>query len=72
METKREKIQANEVAAPTLIVGVGGTGCKIVKKVADLCQDKEKEKLSGEEWKKSKIHLGIPIFISMYVIRIFW
>ena len=30
-------------------------------------QDKEKDKLSEEEWKKSKIHLGIPIFISVCI-----
>ena len=46
METKKEKIQANEVAAPTLFVGVGGTGCKIVKKVADLCAPEEKENIN--------------------------
>ena len=36
MGNKKESIKPNEVAAPTLFVGVGGTGCKIVKKVADL------------------------------------
>mgnify|MGYP003316676707 CR=1 FL=1 len=46
MEIKKEKIQPNEVAAPTLFVGVGGTGCKIVKKVADLCQPEEKENIN--------------------------
>ena len=42
METKTEKLKPNEVAAPTLFVGVGGTGCKIIKKVADLCAPEEK------------------------------
>ena len=46
MEIKKEKLKANEVAAPTLFVGVGGTGCKIVKKVADLCQPEEKENIN--------------------------
>ena len=46
MEIKKEKIKPNEVAAPTLFVGVGGTGCKIVKKVADLCQPEEKENIN--------------------------
>ena len=46
METKKEKIKANEVAAPTLFIGVGGTGCKIVKKVADLCLPEEKENIN--------------------------
>ena len=46
METKKEKLKPNEVAAPTLFVGVGGTGCKIVKKVADLCAPEEKENIN--------------------------
>lgn len=46
METKKEKLKANEVVAPTLFVGVGGTGCKIVKKVADLCLPAEKENIN--------------------------
>jgi len=41
-------LKPNEVAAPTLFIGVGGTGCKIVKKVADLCAPEEKES-TGEE-----------------------
>ena len=45
METKTENLKPNEVAAPTLFVGVGGTGCKIVKKVADLCAPEEKENI---------------------------
>lgn len=46
MENKRENLKPNEVAAPTLFVGVGGTGCKIVKKVADLCAPEEKENIN--------------------------
>ncbi len=46
METKKETLKPNEVVAPTLFVGVGGTGCKIVKKVADLCRPAEKENIN--------------------------
>ena len=46
MEIKKEKLKTNEVPAPTLFVGVGGTGCKIVKKVADLCAPAEKENIN--------------------------
>lgn len=46
MSEKKEILKANEVSAPTLFVGVGGTGCKIVKKVADLCATEEKENIN--------------------------
>ncbi len=46
MTDNKEVLKANEVSAPTLFVGVGGTGCKIVKKVADLCAPKEKENIN--------------------------
>ena len=46
MKTKKEILKANDVPAPTLFVGVGGTGCKIIKKVADLCAPKEKENIN--------------------------
>lgn len=46
MNIKKEKLKPNDVAAPTLFVGVGGTGCKIVKKVADLCAPQEKENIN--------------------------
>lgn len=46
MANTKEKIKANEVVAPTLFVGVGGTGCKIVKKVADKCLPQEKENIN--------------------------
>ena len=46
MGTKTENLKPNEVVAPTLFVGVGGTGCKIIKKVADLCAPEEKENIN--------------------------
>ena len=46
MKKNAEKLKPNEVAAPTLFVGVGGTGCKIVKRVADLCAPEEKENIN--------------------------
>ena len=46
MAVNKEKLKPNEVLAPTLFVGVGGTGCKIVKKVADLCDPAEKENIN--------------------------
>ena len=46
MQTKTENLKPNEVVAPTLFVGVGGTGCKIVKKVADLCAPEEKDNIN--------------------------
>lgn len=46
MATQKEQLKTNEVVAPTLFVGVGGTGCKIVKKVADLCAPAEKENIN--------------------------
>lgn len=46
MAEKKENLKANEVVAPTLFVGVGGTGCKIVRKVADLCAPAERENIN--------------------------
>lgn len=46
MSENKEVLKTNEVSAPTLFVGVGGTGCKIVKKVADLCAPEEKENIN--------------------------
>lgn len=46
MAKQKEQLKTNEVAAPTLFVGVGGTGCKIVKKVADLCAPAEKDNIN--------------------------
>ena len=34
----KEIIKENVVAAPTLFIGVGGTGCNIVKRVAEMCR----------------------------------
>lgn len=41
-----EKLKANVVEAPTIFIGVGGTGCKIVKKVYNLCAPGEKDNVS--------------------------
>ena len=46
MGNKTENLKTNEVVAPTLFVGVGGTGGKIVKKVCDLCAPEEKENIN--------------------------
>lgn len=46
MAVNKENLKPNEVVAPTLFVGVGGTGCKIVKKVSDLCAPQEKENIN--------------------------
>ena len=46
MNEGKEILKANEVKAPTLFVGVGGTGCKIVKKVAELCAPSESENIN--------------------------
>ena len=37
----KEIIKENVVAAPTLFIGVGGTGCNIVKRVAEMCRPGE-------------------------------
>ena len=60
MGNKKESIKPNEVAAPTLFVGVGGTGCKIVKKVADLCAPEEKENIKYIEKNLSKYLYCFP------------
>ena len=61
MSLQKEKLKTNEVVAPTLFVGVGGTGCKIVKKVADLCAPAEKENINFSrtlrEALKAKLHV---------------
>ncbi len=46
MEAKTEQLKPNEVVAPTLFVGVGGTGCKIIKKITDMCAPQEKENIN--------------------------
>lgn len=42
----KEKIKPNEVSAPTIFIGVGGTGTDIVKGVAELCRPEETENIS--------------------------
>ena len=42
----KEVLKPNEVKAPTLFVGVGGTGSKIVKLVAEMCRPEEKENVN--------------------------
>lgn len=33
----KEKVEANKVNAPTLFIGTGGIGCRIIKGIADRC-----------------------------------
>ncbi len=42
----KEKVKINHVEAPTLFIGVGGTGCDIVKRVAEMCRPGETENIS--------------------------
>lgn len=42
----KEILKPNQVDAPSLFIGVGGTGCKIVKKVAEMCKPQEKENIN--------------------------
>ncbi len=42
----KENIKANVVEAPTLFVGVGGTGSRIVKRVAEMCRPGETENIN--------------------------
>ena len=42
----KENIKPNEVLAPTLFIGVGGTGCGIVKMVAEMCRPEERENIN--------------------------
>lgn len=42
----RENLKPNEVKAPTLFIGVGGTGSKVVKLVAEMCHPEEKENVN--------------------------
>lgn len=43
---KKENIKPNEVGAPTLFIGVGGTGSEIVTNVAEMCRPEETENIS--------------------------
>ncbi len=42
----KEIIKENIVDAPTLFIGVGGTGCNIVKRVAEMCRPSEVENIN--------------------------
>ena len=42
----KENIKINKVEAPTLFIGVGGTGCDIVTRVAEMCRPGETENIS--------------------------
>jgi len=42
----KENLKPNEVKAPTLFVGVGGTGSKVVKRIAEMCRPEEKENVN--------------------------
>ncbi len=42
----KEILKPNEVKAPTLFIGVGGTGSKVVKMVAEMCHPQEKENVN--------------------------
>ena len=46
----KEILKPNLVEAPTLFVGVGGTGCKIVKMVAEMCHPEEKENINNKNF----------------------
>ncbi len=42
----KEHIKENVVTAPTLFIGVGGTGCGIVTQVAAMCRGSEKDNVN--------------------------
>lgn len=42
----KEKVKINQVEAPTLFIGVGGTGCDIVRRVAEMCRPGETTNIS--------------------------
>lgn len=42
----KERIKENVIDAPTLFVGVGGTGCRIVRRVAEMCRPGERENVN--------------------------
>ena len=42
----KENLKPNEITAPTLFIGVGGTGSKIVKLVAEMCKPGEQENVN--------------------------
>ena len=42
----KERIKENVIDAPTLCVGGGGTGCRIVRRVAEMCRPGERENVN--------------------------
>lgn len=42
----KENVKINQVEAPTLFIGVGGTGCDIVKRVAEMCRPGEADNIN--------------------------
>ena len=42
----KENLKTNVVAAPTLFIGAGGTGCRILKRMAEMCRPGETENIS--------------------------
>lgn len=42
----KEIVKINQVEAPTLFIGVGGTGCDIIKRVAEMCRPGETANIS--------------------------
>ena len=42
----KENVKNNQVEAPTLFIGVGGTGCDIIKRVAEMCRPGETQNIS--------------------------
>ena len=42
----KENVKINQVEAPTLFIGVGGTGCDIIKRVAEMCRPGETDNIS--------------------------
>ena len=46
MNMAKENVKNNQVEAPTLFIGVGGTGCDIIKRVAEMCRPGETENIS--------------------------
>ena len=46
MTMAKEIVKNNQVEAPTLFIGVGGTGCDIVKRVAEMCRPGETQNIS--------------------------
>ncbi len=42
----KENVKINQVDAPTLFIGVGGTGCNIIQRVAEMCRPGETDNIS--------------------------